>query len=61
MIKTVIHAVIGIKDCILIVFHTDVSCWQFRVIYDGGIYGEKTIYYTPEAAMDAAREWVYCR
>ena len=61
MIKTVIHAVIGIKDFILIVFYTDAKCWQFRVICDGGVYGEKTIYYSSQAAMDAAREWIYSR
>ncbi|MEM7592396.1 MAG: hypothetical protein AAF383_12885 [Cyanobacteria bacterium P01_A01_bin.83] len=58
MTKTLVHTVVGINNCTLIVFYTDARCWQFRIIYDGGIYGEKTIYYFASGAMDAGREWI---
>ncbi|NJO65146.1 MAG: hypothetical protein HC836_45670 [Richelia sp. RM2_1_2] len=56
MIKTVIHAVLGINNCTLLVFYTNVRCWQYRIISSGGsVFGERKIYYTAEAA---GREWV---
>ena len=58
MTKTVIHTVLGIEDCTLIVFYTQSKCWQFRAISCGGVYGEKTIYYSAEAAETAGREWI---
>ncbi len=69
MTKTVIHAVIGINNCTLIVFYTNSHCWQFRVISNGSVYGERKIYYTAEAAIReasppaiaAGRKWVVCK
>ncbi|WP_413176455.1 hypothetical protein [Anabaena azotica] len=43
----------------LIVFYTSEKCWQFRLIsHTGGIFGSERIYYTPEAAFKAGREWL---
>ncbi|MGB6301881.1 MAG: hypothetical protein WBF90_37700 [Rivularia sp. (in: cyanobacteria)] len=55
---TTIHAVISINSCILVVFYTNARCWQFRVICNSSVCGEKKIYYTAEAAEAAGREWV---
>ncbi|MEO0686748.1 MAG: hypothetical protein AAFY76_17330 [Cyanobacteria bacterium J06649_11] len=62
MTKNRINKVVGINNCTLIVFYTNARCWQFRVIgNDGSVYGEKTIYYTADAAEAAGREWVVGR
>ncbi|NJN13278.1 MAG: hypothetical protein HC815_37325 [Richelia sp. RM1_1_1] len=61
MIKTVIHAVLGINNCTLLVFYTNARCWQFRVICNSSVYRERKIYYTAEAAIAAGREWVVKR
>ena len=59
MTKTTVHLVVNINSCILVVFYTEAHCWQFRVISPGGaVFGERKIYYTPEAAEKAGREWV---
>ena len=43
----------------LIVFYTETNCWQFRVISsDGAASGERKLYYTPEAAERAGRNWI---
>lgn len=56
---TKIHLVVGIGSVTLLVFHTDAHCWQFRIISAGGsVFGEKKIYYTPQAAEKAGREWI---
>ncbi len=59
MSKTTIHQVIGIEGSTLIVFYTEAHCWQFRLISNGGaVFGERKLYYSPEAAMTAGLEWV---
>ncbi|MHC5723213.1 MAG: hypothetical protein ACYT04_46455 [Nostoc sp.] len=58
MTKTTVHLVVNINSCTLMVFYTEAHCWQFRVISPGGaVFGERKIYYTPEAAEKAGREW----
>ena len=35
------------------------KCWQFRVVSAAGdVLGEQSLFYTPEAAEKAGREWV---
>jgi hypothetical protein len=59
MTKTTVHLVTSIQNVTLVVFYTDAQCWQFRVISPGGaVFGERKIYYTPEAAEKAGREWI---
>ena len=59
MTKTTVHLVASIENVTLVVFYTDAHCWQFRVISPGGaVFGERKIYYTPEAAEKAGREWI---
>jgi hypothetical protein len=58
--STKVHLVICIGDFILLVFYTDADCWQFRIISFGGeVFGERRLYYSPEAAEKAGREWIY--
>ncbi|RCJ27285.1 hypothetical protein A6S26_12665 [Nostoc sp. ATCC 43529] len=59
MTTTKVYLVVAIKDATLLVFYTQAHCWQFRVISAGGeVFGEQKIYYTPEAAETAGREWI---
>lgn len=59
MTKTTVHLVIGIQNFILLVFPTEAQCWQFRVISAGGaVFGERQLYYSPEAAEKAGRDWI---
>jgi len=59
MSTTKVNFVATIENNTLVVFYTDAHCWQFRVISAGGqVFGTKRIYYTPEAAEKAAREWI---
>lgn len=59
MSKTIIHQVLGVQGTTLIVFHTDAHCWQFRLISAGGaVFGERKLYYTPEAARKAGLDWI---
>ncbi|MBW4555305.1 MAG: hypothetical protein KME59_05085 [Trichormus sp. ATA11-4-KO1] len=54
-----IHLVVGIDNVTLSVFYTEADCWEFRLISPGGtVFGEGKLYYTPEAAEKAAREWI---
>jgi hypothetical protein len=54
-----IHSVIVIYNMTLTVFYTEADCWQFRLISAGGaVFGEGKLYFTPEAAEKAAREWI---
>ena len=58
MNKTIVHLVVGFENLTLLVFHTEAMEWQFRVISSAGeVFGERKLYYTPEAAEKAAREW----
>lgn len=59
MSKTTIHQIFGIEGSTLIVFHPKAHCWQFRLISNGGtVFGEKKLYYSPEAALKAGLEWI---
>lgn len=59
MSKIIVHQVIGIEGSTLIVFYTEAHCWQFRLISNGRVvFGERTLYYTPEAALKAGLEWI---
>jgi hypothetical protein len=54
-----IHLVINTSVGTLLVFYTNGGCWQFRVLSpDGEVFGKQKIFYTPEAAERAGREWV---
>ncbi|MBD2664759.1 hypothetical protein B6N60_04023 [Richelia sinica FACHB-800] len=60
MFTVKIHLIVGIGDVILLVFYTESDCWQFRLITAGGsVFGERRLYFTPEAAEKAGREWIY--
>ena len=55
-----VHLVVIINNNTLLVFYTESDCWQFRLISAGGeVFGERKLYYTPEAAEKAGREWIY--
>ncbi|MTJ08340.1 MULTISPECIES: hypothetical protein [unclassified Anabaena] len=55
-----VHLVVIINNITLLVFYTESDCWEFRLISAGGeIFGEQRIYFSPEAAEKAAREWIY--
>ncbi|MBN3905882.1 MAG: hypothetical protein HWQ35_04635 [Nostoc sp. NMS1] len=44
MTKTTVHLVVSINGSTLVVFYTDVHCWQFRVISPGGVvFGEREV------------------
>ena len=57
--STTVHLVVGIGYITLLVFYTEDDSWQFRLISPGGeVFGEGKLYYTPEAAEKAGREWI---
>jgi hypothetical protein len=57
---TKVDSVIIINNVTLLVFYTESDCWQFRLISAGGkVFGERKLYYSPEAAEKAGREWIY--
>ncbi len=59
MTQTTIHLIAGIHGFTLLVFFTEVHCWQFRVISSGGaVFGERKLYYSAEAAEKAGREGI---
>lgn len=59
MSEPTIHQVFVIQNVTLLVFYTEAHCWQFRVISSGGaVFGERKLYYTPEAAEKAGRDWI---
>jgi hypothetical protein len=55
-----IHHLFGIEgDRLLVVFHTDRRGYEFRVVIPtGDVFGETTIFYTVNAALDAGRNWI---
>jgi len=58
--STKIDSVTIINNVTLLVFYTEAHCWQFRLISAGGkVLGERKLYYSPEAAKKAGREWIY--
>jgi hypothetical protein len=59
MMKFKIEKLAAINNCILLVFYTPGTAWQFRVISSSGeIFGEQHLYYTSEAAERAGRTWL---
>ncbi len=59
MLQTTIHQIVGLQGMTLLVFYTETHCWQFRIISSGGaVFGERKLYYTPEAAEKAGRDWI---
>ena len=41
------------------VFYTAAHAWEFSIIsLNGWVYGKNVIYYTVDAALKVAREWV---
>ena len=59
MSTTIVHQIIDIQGTTLVVFYTEAHCWQFRVISSGGaVFGERRLYYTPEASEKAGRDWI---
>jgi hypothetical protein len=57
---TKVDSVTIINRVTLLVFYTEADCWQFRLISAGGeVFGERKLYYSPEAAEKAGREWIY--
>jgi hypothetical protein len=57
---TKVDSVTIINNVTLLVFYTESDCWQFRLISAAGeVFGECKLYYTPEAAEKAGREWIY--
>ena len=54
-----VDSVTIINNVTLLVFYTESDCWQFRLITTGGeVFGERKLYYSPEAAEKAGREWI---
>lgn len=59
MTKTTIHLVVGMHGVTLLVFHTEIYCWQFQVIRaDGAVFCDREVYYTREGAEEAGRNWI---
>ena len=59
MAQTKIHLLASIRGLTLLVFYTEAHAWQFRVLSSvGAVFGEQKLYYTPEAAEKAGREWI---
>lgn len=55
-----VHLVVAIENIILLVFYTETDAWQFRLISPGGeVFGQHRLYFNPQAAEKAAREWIY--
>jgi hypothetical protein len=51
-----IHCLVCSRDYILAVFYTHARSWQFRIVTpDGCTSGEEKIYYSADAAADAAK------
>jgi hypothetical protein len=60
MSTTKIHLLVGIHNVTLTVFYSEQEdYWQFRLLSPGGeVFGDRKIYFSPEAAEKAAREWI---
>jgi hypothetical protein len=55
-----IHHLFGIEgDRLLLVFHTNRRGYEFRVVIPtGDVFGETSLFYTVNAALDAGRSWI---
>jgi hypothetical protein len=59
MTSTLVHSVFCIDHFIFVVFYTEETCWQFRIMsLNGVVSGEQKLYYSAEAAEKAGREWL---
>ncbi|MEH2233885.1 MAG: hypothetical protein V7K71_30365 [Nostoc sp.] len=59
MSQVKVDTVLCVNGSVLMVFYTPGHCWEFRIISrTGGIFGEKKIYYTAEAAPRTGLEWL---
>ena len=55
MNKTTVHLVVGFESLTLLVFHTEVMEWQFRIISSGGqVFGERKSAELQETWQNAA-------
>ena len=53
-----IHSLISIGNIVLLVFYSEKCEWEFRVISGCVVFGERKLYFSPQAAEKAAREWI---
>ena len=55
-----VYHLLGIKGGgLLLVFHTNLRCYQFRVVTsEGEVLGETAIFYTAKAALSEGLRWV---
>lgn len=59
MTQPTTHLVVGSQGVTLLVFLSEIHCWQFRLISSGGaVFGEWRLYYSPKAAERAWRDWI---
>lgn len=59
MPATRIHLFTIFQDYLLLVFHTDAHCWQFRVLNSTGeIFGMALHYDSPYLAERVGRNWI---
>lgn len=42
----------------ILVFYNETWEWQFRIINGSAVFGERKLYFSPQAAEKAAREWI---
>ncbi|HBB34451.1 MAG TPA: hypothetical protein DDZ80_27730 [Cyanobacteria bacterium UBA8803] len=54
-----IHLLTIFQDYLLLVFHTESHCWQFRVTTPAGeVFGMQLPYDSPDVAERVARNWI---
>ncbi len=54
-----IHCLVCSRNYLMVVFYSHAKNWQFRIVTpDGCTRGEEKVYYSAEAASDAARSWL---
>ena len=56
-----VYHLIGIEGgALLLVFHTNLRAYQFRLVTPNGVVvGDKGIFYTAQAALSEGLSWVY--
>ena len=53
----IIEKLINLEGCLLAVFYTRGSCWQYSILFaDSSFYCPPEIYYTKDAAERVGRE-----
>ncbi len=54
-----VHLVTQIKGVTLVVFHTEIHCWQFQIIINEEMsFIDDRVCYAREAAEEAGRDWI---